>query len=230
MPSGPSSNVSRLARQGSRGLLAGRLLEPISAGGASRPSAIRGERLLLHPGFAGGGRGAAAPRLPARAQVLDTDWQPPRSPPSVLRCRSRWRKTSRAFLARSIVSAGASCTTSPTSRPVWGARSIEDQARVARLRRRELARPAPQGAVKLADQARPDHLLRLGPQIRVEAGHEPVVPHLVALGPMLARAGESTVSLPGGPLEIEWGEDGRVAMTGPAAESFRGSFDWGDFA
>jgi diaminopimelate epimerase len=39
-----------------------------------------------------------------------------------------------------------------------------------------------------------------------------------------------TVTLPGGPLAIEWGEDGHIAMTGPAAESFRGSFDWGDFA
>lgn len=40
----------------------------------------------------------------------------------------------------------------------------------------------------------------------------------------------ATVTLPGGPLEIEWGDDGRIAMTGPATESFRGSFDWGDFA
>jgi diaminopimelate epimerase len=39
-----------------------------------------------------------------------------------------------------------------------------------------------------------------------------------------------TVHLPGGPLAIEWGSDGHIAMTGPAAESFRGSFDWGDFA
>jgi len=38
------------------------------------------------------------------------------------------------------------------------------------------------------------------------------------------------VTLPGGTLAIEWGEDGRVTMTGPAAESFRGTFDWGDFA
>ncbi|MGN3975418.1 diaminopimelate epimerase [Tsuneonella sp. SYSU-LHT278] len=40
----------------------------------------------------------------------------------------------------------------------------------------------------------------------------------------------ATVHLPGGPLEIEWAIDGRVLMTGPAAESFRGTFDWGDFA
>ena len=41
---------------------------------------------------------------------------------------------------------------------------------------------------------------------------------------------EVTVTLPGGPLLIEWGEDGRITMTGPATESFRGSFDWGDYA
>lgn len=39
-----------------------------------------------------------------------------------------------------------------------------------------------------------------------------------------------TVALPGGPLLIEWGGNGRITMTGPAAESFRGTFDWGDFA
>jgi diaminopimelate epimerase len=31
-------------------------------------------------------------------------------------------------------------------------------------------------------------------------------------------------------LLIGWDEDNRVIMTGPAAESFRGSFDWGQFA
>jgi diaminopimelate epimerase len=41
---------------------------------------------------------------------------------------------------------------------------------------------------------------------------------------------EVVVSLPGGQLLISWGEDGRVTMTGPAPESFRGSFDWGAFA
>jgi diaminopimelate epimerase len=34
-----------------------------------------------------------------------------------------------------------------------------------------------------------------------------------------------TVSLPGGDLRIEWTEGGRILMTGPAVESFRGSFD-----
>lgn len=34
-----------------------------------------------------------------------------------------------------------------------------------------------------------------------------------------------TVALPGGELEIEWTAAGRIRMTGPAAESFRGSFD-----
>ena len=40
---------------------------------------------------------------------------------------------------------------------------------------------------------------------------------------------QAQVTLPGGTLDIEWGDDGRIMMTGPAAESFRGSFDWGDF-
>jgi len=41
---------------------------------------------------------------------------------------------------------------------------------------------------------------------------------------------EVTVTLPGGALLIAWGEDGRITMTGPAAESFRGTFDWGEYA
>ena len=39
-----------------------------------------------------------------------------------------------------------------------------------------------------------------------------------------------TVQLPGGALRIEQSEDGRLTMTGPATESFRGSFEWEDFA
>ena len=38
------------------------------------------------------------------------------------------------------------------------------------------------------------------------------------------------VSLPGGTLAIEWNAEGRIIMTGPATESFRGSFDWGDYS
>ena len=41
---------------------------------------------------------------------------------------------------------------------------------------------------------------------------------------------EVTIALPGGALLISWGEDGRITMTGPATESFCGTFDWGDFA
>jgi len=33
------------------------------------------------------------------------------------------------------------------------------------------------------------------------------------------------VTLPGGPLQIEWTPDNRIVMTGPATEAFRGSFD-----
>lgn len=40
---------------------------------------------------------------------------------------------------------------------------------------------------------------------------------------------EVTVTLPGGPLVIGWGADNRITMTGPATESFRGSFEWDDF-
>lgn len=39
-----------------------------------------------------------------------------------------------------------------------------------------------------------------------------------------------TVTLPGGSLHIAWGDDDRITMTGPAAESFRGDFAWDDFA
>lgn len=38
------------------------------------------------------------------------------------------------------------------------------------------------------------------------------------------------VRLPGGPLSIAWGADDRIIMTGPAAESFRGTFEWEQFA
>lgn len=39
---------------------------------------------------------------------------------------------------------------------------------------------------------------------------------------------KSTVRLPGGDLSIEWREsDGRVYMTGPAAEVYRGEVEWG---
>ncbi|MCB2047328.1 MAG: diaminopimelate epimerase [Novosphingobium sp.] len=37
------------------------------------------------------------------------------------------------------------------------------------------------------------------------------------------------VDLPGGSLSIEWGTDDRIVMTGPATESFRGSFDPAQF-
>ena len=38
-----------------------------------------------------------------------------------------------------------------------------------------------------------------------------------------------TVSLPGGPLRIDWREDGEIVMTGSAAEAFRGTFDPADY-
>lgn len=39
----------------------------------------------------------------------------------------------------------------------------------------------------------------------------------------------ATVTLPGGPLVIEWRNDGQIIMTGAATESFRGSFDTAAF-
>ena len=39
-----------------------------------------------------------------------------------------------------------------------------------------------------------------------------------------------TVALPGGDLKIGWSAENRMSMAGPAAESFRGSFAWDDFA
>lgn len=38
-----------------------------------------------------------------------------------------------------------------------------------------------------------------------------------------------TVHLPGGTLQIAWQEGGNITMSGPAAESFRGSFLWEDY-
>jgi diaminopimelate epimerase len=38
-----------------------------------------------------------------------------------------------------------------------------------------------------------------------------------------------TVTLPGGPLRIDWRDDGEIVMTGAAAESFRGTFDTADY-
>lgn len=38
-----------------------------------------------------------------------------------------------------------------------------------------------------------------------------------------------TVTLPGGPLRIEWTADSRIIMTGPATRSFEGAFESADF-
>ena len=39
-----------------------------------------------------------------------------------------------------------------------------------------------------------------------------------------------TVRLPGGALQIDWGKDDRITMTGPATEAFRGSFELSDYS
>jgi diaminopimelate epimerase len=38
------------------------------------------------------------------------------------------------------------------------------------------------------------------------------------------------ITLPGGDLVIAWEPGGSILMTGPATESFRGTFDWDDYA
>jgi len=40
----------------------------------------------------------------------------------------------------------------------------------------------------------------------------------------------STVRLPGGELSIDWTDNNRIMMSGPATESFRGSFEWDDYS
>lgn len=39
-----------------------------------------------------------------------------------------------------------------------------------------------------------------------------------------------TVTLPGGDLVIEWTRGGSITMTGPAAEAYRGTLNWEDYA
>ncbi len=41
---------------------------------------------------------------------------------------------------------------------------------------------------------------------------------------------EVTVALPGGELQIAWAEGRNIRMTGPATESYRGDFEWADYA
>jgi len=41
----------------------------------------------------------------------------------------------------------------------------------------------------------------------------------------LVPRGTASVYLPGGTLDIGWGADNRITMTGPATEAFRGTFD-----
>ena len=40
----------------------------------------------------------------------------------------------------------------------------------------------------------------------------------------------ATIVVCSGALTILWQEDGRIRMTGPATESYRGSFEWDDYA
>ncbi len=53
---------------------------------------------------------------------------------------------------------------------------------------------------------------------------------VAAIRRRLVAGRSASVTLPGGKLEIEWTDANRIIMTGPAAESFRGTFDWATFA
>ena len=44
------------------------------------------------------------------------------------------------------------------------------------------------------------------------------------------QASPVRVTLPGGDLVIAWAPGGTILMSGPAAESYRGTFDWDDYA
>ena len=39
-----------------------------------------------------------------------------------------------------------------------------------------------------------------------------------------------TITLPGGDLTIKWSQGSSIIMTGPATESYRGSFEWDDYS
>ena len=74
---------------------------------------------------------------------------------------------------------------------------------------RDAHRPAHLGARRRPDQGLRHGRLRRGRQRR------PHRPH---------RA-QATVTVPGGPLSIEWRDDDHVIMTGPAEWEFSGTFD-----
>lgn len=87
--------------------------------------------------------------------------------------------------------------------------------------------------VNVASLAGPDHLrLRVwerGAGLTRACGTGACATAVAAIRRGLA-ASPVTVSLPGGDLVIAWQPGGTIQMTGPATTSFRGTFDWVDYA
>jgi diaminopimelate epimerase len=87
--------------------------------------------------------------------------------------------------------------------------------------------------VNVASLAGPDHLrLRVwerGAGLTRACGTGACATAVAAIAKGLVQS-PVTVSLPGGDLEIAWEQGGTILMSGPAAEAFRGTFDWDDFA
>nr|WP_264391443.1 diaminopimelate epimerase [Porphyrobacter sp. ULC335] len=87
--------------------------------------------------------------------------------------------------------------------------------------------------VNVANLAGPDHLrLRVwerGAGLTRACGTGACATAVAAIRRGLVQS-PVRVTLPGGDLVIAWEPGGTILMSGPAAESFRGTFDWGDYA
>jgi diaminopimelate epimerase len=87
--------------------------------------------------------------------------------------------------------------------------------------------------VNVASIAGPDHLkLRVwerGAGLTLACGTGACATAVAAIRRGLVNS-PVRVTLPGGDLEIAWERGGNILMSGPATESFRGSFNWDDFA
>lgn len=87
--------------------------------------------------------------------------------------------------------------------------------------------------VNVASLAGPDHLhLRVwerGAGLTRACGTGACATAVAAIRQGLVKS-PVRVTLPGGDLEIAWAPGGTILMSGPATESYRGTFDWDDFA
>jgi diaminopimelate epimerase len=87
--------------------------------------------------------------------------------------------------------------------------------------------------VNVASLAGPDHLkLRVwerGAGLTLACGTGACATAVAAIRRKLVQS-PVRVTLPGGDLVIAWEQGGTILMSGPAEESFRGTFDWDDYA